>query len=180
MHPGAADHELLGRQRGKGLAQLVRGGDEEVLDVQDRLGARFDRARSGVAQHADRFDDPVTALGLGGRLAGEDTAGGGFGVAGVVLAAVAAADAGGASDFDDVDALQAQRARQAGAEGAGPFHAGVSDRAAALGPSDQRPVTTPRRRERLGGQEAAERIDEHRGVRVAVCVDAEDDLALEA
>ena len=134
MDACAAREQLLGRQTAQGFAQLVGGGDDEVLDVQQGLGARFDGAGAGVAQHADRFDDAVTCLGDRGCLAGEDVACGRFGVAGVVLAAVAAADACGTGDLDDVDALEPQRACQAHAVAAGAFDAGLADRAASLRP----------------------------------------------
>jgi hypothetical protein len=85
-----------------------------------------------------------------------------------------------ARDFDDLDALQAQRAGQAGAEAAGAFDTGLADGSAASRPGNQRPDPAPGRRERVRSDQAAERIDEHGRVRVAVRVDSEDDLALEA
>src|SRR3954469_4674060 len=92
MYPCAAGDELAVGELAERLAQLVGRGHDQVLEMQDRLRASLDRTGPRVAQHPDRFDDPVTGLRLGGRLAGEDAACGGFGVAGVVLAAVAAAD----------------------------------------------------------------------------------------
>ena len=60
MHPCAALEQRLGIEVAQRLAQVVGGGQDKVLELQDRLAASFDGARAGVAQHADRFDDPVT------------------------------------------------------------------------------------------------------------------------
>jgi hypothetical protein len=89
---------------------------------------------------------------------------------------VTAADPRGARDFDDLDAFLAQRAGEAGAEAGGALDAGLADRRALPGPRDQRAQAAPAGRERVGSDEAAEQIDDHDGVRVAVGVDAEDDL----
>jgi hypothetical protein len=52
----------------------------------------------------------------------------------------------------------------------------LTDRAALLRPRDQRADARASGRERLGLDETSEEIDEHDGVRVAMGVDAEDDL----
>lgn len=137
-------------------------------------------AGAGVAQHADRFHDPVAAFGDRGRLAGQHAAGGGLGVAGVVLAEVALSDSSCSGDFDDLDALELQRARQAGTVAAGALNPGAPDRSALLRPADQCSQAAARRRERLAGNEPAEQVDQHRGVRIAVGVDAEDDFGGQA
>jgi len=110
VHPRAALDELTVAQPGERFAQLVRGGDDEVLEVDNRLRAGLHRAGPGVAQYADRLDDPVTALWHGSRLAAEHAASGRFSVACVVLTEMAAADSDRSCDLDHLDALEKQSA----------------------------------------------------------------------
>ena len=61
-HSGATIDQLAVGQSTQQLAQLVRGGHHEVLEVGDRLRSGLHRAGPSVAQYPDRFDDPVPAL----------------------------------------------------------------------------------------------------------------------
>ena len=143
------------------------------------------RALTALARvlRSTRIDStiPSRPFGVGGRLAREHAARGGFGVARVVLAAVTATDPRGTSDLDHLDALQTQRAGQAGADScrSPPRRRGGRCRVAEPSAISARQAAAGGRK-RLGGDEPAEWIDEHGGVRVAVGVDAEDDLALQA
>src|SRR5215207_7524726 len=180
MHAGAALDELAAGEVVEPLAELVGRSDDEILEMQNRLDSGLDGARPRVAQHADRFDDPVAALWPCGCLTRKDAAGRGLGVTRVVLADVSPANTRRSCDLDDFDTLKLQPASQARSVAAGALDAGAPDRPVLLSPLGQRPGAATSRRKRLDRDESAEQVDERGGVRVAMGVDAEDDLALEA
>jgi hypothetical protein len=144
------------------------------------LGSRLHGAGSGVPQHADRFDDPVSSFGDGGRLAGQDAPRGGLGVSRVVLADVAAADPRSAGDLDHRHVLQLERARQPRAVAAGALDTSSANIAEPLRPANQGTQATTGSRECLSRDESAERVDQHGSVRVPVRIDTEDDFGREA
>jgi hypothetical protein len=63
MPARAALDDLLDRQVAQVIAQVLGRGEDEVAQLQDRLGARRDCAGARDPQHADRLDDPVARLG---------------------------------------------------------------------------------------------------------------------
>ena len=96
------------------VADLLATGDEQRLEVVDRLGAGADRAAAGDQQHAERFAIAATAR-LGEMLARERLAGGADRVELIGLRAVAARRPRGAVDLDDPLAMLEQEGGEPGA-----------------------------------------------------------------
>jgi hypothetical protein len=156
------------------VAQLFSGGDDERLEVVDRLRAGADRAASRDQQHADGFA-VAAGRGLCEVFALERFAGGTDRVERVGLGAVAPGGALGAVDLDDPFALREQEHGQPGAEAAGRLDR--PDSAAARVPAcvaQQALVAEGVGRDRrLRGDHSRARRDRGGRVRVAVRVDAD-------
>ena len=89
------------------IAQLLRGGDDQVAELDQRGAARLHGAVASDAQQPDRLDDPVGLLGDRLGLAGLEQAGGHLGVDRVALADTTAGVRVRLVDLDDRDVVLA-------------------------------------------------------------------------
>lgn len=103
------------------ITELLRGGDDQVVELLQRGGARFQCAGSCDVQLTDRLDDPARLLGHGGRSAAEGGAGGEFGVDRVALAEALPGVRMRLIDLDHGDPFAEQRTGETGSVGASRF-----------------------------------------------------------
>ena len=157
------------------MAQLLARGDDERLEVVDRLRARADRAAARDQQNADGF-----AVAAGARLrevfALERFAGGADRIELVGLGAVAPRRALGAVDLDDPFAVGEHEHGQAGAEAAGGLDRPDARAVGVPACEAQQPLVAERvgRDRRLRCHDSGAGRDRGGRVRVAVGVDADD------
>lgn len=123
---GAGADELNAGEVADLVAYLVGCGDDLGAQQLQRDAAALDRGGSCEAQHPQRLDHAVFALGGVGPPLCQGSAGGGFGVQGVDLAAAVPVGAVGPVDLAD-------------------FHAGLSEVAADAGAVAPVPTTPTRR-----------------------------------
>ncbi|HEX6024292.1 MAG TPA: hypothetical protein VFZ00_20050 [Solirubrobacter sp.] len=132
------------------MAQLGWRGDDQLGQLVERRGARFDRALTRDAQLADRFNDAVGAFGDHDGVSGLRLAGGHLGIDRVALAAPAARVRVWPVDLDHVDLACAQVTHKPRRIGAGRFDADHRDRPERRQPRQQLPVALGRADERVG------------------------------
>ena len=97
---GAGTDALAGSQPTQRAADLLRGGDDDGVDLRTGLDACFHRAPAGHPQHPDHLHLRVPRLGSPASTARLDGAGGGLGIKRVGLAVAAAIGAVGPVDLD--------------------------------------------------------------------------------
>ncbi len=121
--------QLLGLEVAHSLAQLLRGGEHDGVQLVERLGPGLVRAALQRLEQPQRLDRPVVRLGSRGGLARQHGPRGGDDVDGVdgvddVGLAVRASDLPvRAADLEDLDALLGEVAGERGAVAAGALHA---------------------------------------------------------
>ena len=156
------------------VAQRSGSGDEQVAELAQRGGAGLDGAVAGDAELADRLDDAGGVGGGCGRFAREHLARSGLGVDGVVVAATRAQVRVRLVDLDHPAALVGQRSGQGRTEGSGGLDTDRGDRAERREPPVGQAVAGTGRRERLGAQYSAERVECGHDVEVGVAVNPAD------
>jgi len=87
VQTGAPGDKPCGAQPGQRLAQRRAAGDQDRLELVDRLAAGLDRRVLGDIADAYLLDSPVAALGDGGSASADHRDGGGPGIDGISLAA---------------------------------------------------------------------------------------------
>ena len=173
---GAGVDESAGAQPAELVFQRVGGGDDQVVDLVDRLGAGLDRRSAGDAQRPDCFHWPVAGFGSGGGVAAEGVPCRGFGVGHIGLAAAPARLAVGAVHLHHGDARRGEVAGQAGAVAAGDLDADPREPAPGRQPGEQFAIADPRCGERRRAEQPPRRIDCGGDVVVAVGVYPADDI----
>jgi hypothetical protein len=133
------------------------------------------RAGAGKQELTDGFDDAGGVLRDRGAFAGENLAGGGFGIYGIVLAAPVAGMRMRPVDLQDLDPGRLQVSGQPGAVSAGGLHADLTDGAKAAHPVQQLPIADRRGRKAFDGQQPSTLIEDRGLVGVGVGVDPTDD-----
>ena len=99
---------------GELIAELLRGGDDEVAELDHRGAAGLHGAVSRGAQQPDRLDDPVGLLGDRLGFAGQEQPGGHLRVDRVALADTAASVRMRLVDLHDTNVVLAQIAHERG------------------------------------------------------------------
>ena len=155
---------------GELVAELLRGGDDQVAELDHRGAAGLHGAVARDAQQPDRLDDPVGLLRDRGRFAGQEQPGGHLRVDRVALADTPAGMRVRLVDLDDPNAVLAQVAHERGGIGAGRLDRDGVDLSEAAQPVQQLPVSRRRGRKALRGEQRSALIERRgvMGVRVRV------------
>ena len=98
--------------RGELVAELLRGGDDQPAELNDRGAAGLHGAVASCAQQPDRLDNPIGLLRDRGRLPRQRESGGHLGVDRIALAAPAAGVRVRLVDLEDPNAVLAQVAHE--------------------------------------------------------------------
>ena len=168
----SADRDLAAEclARGELISDLVRGGDDEVSDLEQSSAAGLHSAAASDAQQPDRLDDPVGPLRDRLGLAGLEQAGGHLRIDRVALADTPARVRVRLVDLDDPDVVLAQVAHERRGIRAGRLNRDDVDLSVAAQPVEQLAVARRGRREALRREQRPALVERGRvmGVRVRV------------
>jgi hypothetical protein len=110
------------------VAQDLRGGRDQAVELEGGLRTGFERGPASDPQHSDRFDQPVAALGGAGRRAGLHRSGGRLGIERVGLPAPPSSCPIRSIDFDHPIPVTSQMVSDPGPPRPGAFDPDGADR----------------------------------------------------
>jgi hypothetical protein len=171
----AGRQQLAAGQVAQLVADRVGCGDDQRMQLVERLGAGLVRGPMHDLQGAQRFHRSVVRLGLHLGLAADHGSGRGDRIDGVGLAVRSADLPVGAVDLDHANALVGQMPGQAGSVGAGALDPDDREVAERRQEPQQPPIAGRGRGERAAAEQAAELVAGRCDVDVRVSVHAADD-----